>query len=72
MNINNIEELGKLIKNTRKAQKLTQKDLALVAGMSVRLIVELENGKRGVSIESIIKLCSLLGMKIDIEQAKNE
>lgn len=67
MNINNIEELGKLIKNTRKAQKLTQKDLALVAGMSVRLIVELENGKRGVSIESIIKLCSLLGMKIDIE-----
>lgn len=67
MNINNIEELGKLIKKTRKAQKLTQKDLALVAGMSVRLIVELENGKRGVSIESIIKLCSLLGMKIDIE-----
>ena len=67
MNINNIEELGKLIKNTRKAQKLTQKDLALVAGMSVRLIVELENGKRGVSIESIINLCSLLGMKIDIE-----
>ena len=67
MNINNIEELGKLIKNIRKAQKLTQKDLALVAGMSVRLIVELENGKRGVSIESIIKLCSLLGMKIDIE-----
>lgn len=67
MKINNIEELGKLIKNTRKAQKLTQKDLALVAGMSVRLIVELENGKRGVSIESIIKLCSLLGMKIDIE-----
>ena len=67
MNINNIEELGKLIKNTRKAQKLTQKDLALVAGMSVRLIVELENGKRGVSIESVIKLCSLLGMKIDIE-----
>lgn len=67
MKINNIEELGKLIKNTRKAQKLTQKDLALVAGMSVRLIVELENGKRGVSIESVIKLCSLLGMKIDIE-----
>ena len=67
MNINNIEELGRLIKNARKTQKLTQKDLALVAGMSVRLIVELENGKRGVSIESVIKLCSLLGMKIDIE-----
>lgn len=67
MRIDNIEELGKLIRDTRKAQGLTQKDLALVAGVSVRLIVEFENGKRGVNIDSVIKLCSLLGLKIDIE-----
>ena len=67
MRIDNIDELGKLIRDTRKAQRLTQKDLALVAGVSVRLIVEFENGKRGVNIDSVIKLCSLLGLKIDIE-----
>ncbi len=67
MRIDNIDELGKLIRDTRKAQGLTQKDLALVAGVSVRLIVEFENGKRGVNIDSVIKLCSLLGLKIDIE-----
>lgn len=67
MRIDNIDELGKLIRDTRKAQGLTQKDLALVAGVSVRLIVEFENGKRGVNINSVIKLCSLLGLKIDIE-----
>lgn len=67
MRIDNINELGKLIRDTRKAQGLTQKDLALVAGVSVRLIVEFENGKRGVNIDSVIKLCSLLGLKIDIE-----
>ena len=64
MRIDNIDELGKLIRDTRKAQGLTQKDLA---GVSVRLIVEFENGKRGVNIDSVIKLCSLLGLKIDIE-----
>ena len=67
MRIDNINELGKLIRDTRKAQGLTQKDLALVAGVSVRLIVEFENGKRGDNIDSVIKLCSLLGLKIDIE-----
>ena len=67
MRIDNIDELGKLIRDTRKAQGLTQKDLALVAGVSVRLIVEFENGKRGVNIDSVIKLCSLLGLKIDME-----
>lgn len=67
MRIDNINELGKLIRDTRKAQGLTQKDLALVAGVSVRLIVEFENGKRGVNIDSVMKLCSLLGLKIDIE-----
>lgn len=67
MLIKNIEELGKLIKNTRKSQKLTQKDLALAADTSVRLIIELENGSRGVSIETVIKLCLVLGLKVNIE-----
>lgn len=67
MKINNVNELGKLIRESRKSQGLTQKDLALVAGVSVRLIVELENGKRGVNIEVVIKLCSLLGLKIEVE-----
>ena len=67
MKINNVDELGKLIRESRKSQGLTQKDLALVAGVSVRLIVELENDKRGVNIEVVIKLCSLLGLKIEVE-----
>ena len=67
MKINNVDELGKLIRESRKSQGLTQNDLALVAGVSVRLIVELENGKRGVNIEVVIKLCSLLGLKIEVE-----
>lgn len=36
--------LGKLIRQTRKALGLTQPQLALAAGVGVRFIVELEAG----------------------------
>lgn len=45
MQINNVSELGKLIKDTRKSQDLTQADLAVSANVGVRFIVDLENGK---------------------------
>ena len=67
MQITNIKELGKLIKEKRKEQGLTQKDLALTAGIGVRLIVELERGMRGVNIETILKICMMLGLKVEIE-----
>lgn len=67
MNINNIKELGKLLKQSRKSQGLTQADVALVSGVSIRLVVELENGTRSVSFEKILKICSVLNLTIDIE-----
>ena len=66
MIINNIEELGKLIREKRKEQGLTQKDLALTVGIGVRLLVELEKGTRGVKIDTVVKICQFLGLKIDI------
>lgn len=66
MIINNIAELGKLIREKRKEQGLTQKDLALTVGIGVRLLVELEKGTRGVKIDTVVKICHLLGLKIDI------
>ena len=49
MQIDNVSELGKLIKDTRKSQGLTQADLAISANVGVRFIVDLENGKRNCS-----------------------
>jgi len=66
MKIEKLIELGTIIRETRKSQGLTQKDLALAAGIGVRLIVELEKGVRGVKIDTVIKVCKLLGLKIDI------
>ena len=67
MKINNLNEIGQLIRKTRKEQGLLQKDLALSAGTGIRLIIELENGKRGVKIDTVIRICKLLGLSINIE-----
>ena len=50
MQIDNVSELGKLIKDTRKSQGLTQADLAISANVGVRFIVDLENGKETAQI----------------------
>ena len=39
------KELGETIRNTRKAQGLTQPKLAMACGTGVRFIVDLEAGK---------------------------
>lgn len=66
MHINNTNELGKLVKETRKAQGLTQADLALSANVGVRFVVDLENGKETAQIGKAIQVCKMLGLTIEI------
>ncbi len=67
MNITNISELGKLIKETRKSQGLTQADLAISANVGVRFIVDLENGKETAQIGKVFQVCQMLGLKFELE-----
>ena len=63
-----VKSLGKLIKETRKEQQLTQADLAVSAQVGVRFIVDLENGKETAQIGKVLKVCQMLGLKLDIEK----
>ena len=67
MLINNISELGELIKSTRKAQNLTQSDLAMSTNVGVRFLVDLENGKETAQIGKVLQICKMLGLKIEIK-----
>ena len=67
MQIDNVSELGKLIKDTRKSQGLTQAYLAISANVGVRFIVDLENGKETAQIGKILQVCQMLGLEIDIK-----
>jgi transcriptional regulator with XRE-family HTH domain len=56
---------GELLRGARKHRGLTRVALAERGGVSVRLIAELEQGKRpNVSFESALKLLSAVGVSV--------
>ena len=62
--INNIETLGKLILDTRKAQDLTQEQLAASAGVGVRFVRELEHGKESCYVGKTLAVLNMLGLEV--------
>lgn len=67
MNIIDTKNLGEYIKKIRKAQQLTQTDLAIAANVGVRFLVDLENGKKTAQIGKVINVCNALGIVIDMK-----
>ena len=60
-NISNAQTLGAALRTARKRLGLTQPDLALVAGVGVRFIVDLEGGKPTVRLEQVLRVIDALG-----------
>ena len=59
--ISTAETLGAALRAARKKMGLTQPDLALVAGVGVRFIVDLEGGKPTVRLEKVLRVVAALG-----------
>lgn len=58
-------EIGQLIANTRKRQKLTQSSLGAQLGMSRATLSGIENGTvPEVGIRKILTLCAALGIEL--------
>lgn len=70
MNENKVMKLGKILKETRKEQKLTQLQLAGYSGVGVRFVRELENGKQSCHIGKAIQIVSMLGIDIHLNGKK--
>lgn len=64
--IQNNKILGELIRKERKSQKLTQEELAALAGVGVRFIRELEHGKESCRIGLAIQVMQTLGLSISV------
>lgn len=56
--------LGLLIRKERKAQKLTQEQLAGVTGVGVRFVRELEAGKESCQIGRALQVAASLGLTV--------
>lgn len=64
--INDSKSLGALIRKERKAQGLTQEQLAGLTGVGVRFVRELEAGKESCQLGRALQVAASLGMRVSI------
>lgn len=64
--ITNNQELGAAIRLERKRLGVTQKELAMTAGVGLRYLIELERGKPTARTEGVFKVLQVLGLKLSV------
>ena len=62
------QELGSIIQKTRKAQGMTQPQLAMACGTGVRFIVDLEAGKETCQLGKALLVVQMLGLNLAVGQ----
>jgi y4mF family transcriptional regulator len=60
------KSFGLLIRAERKAQNLTQEQLAGLTGVGVRFVRELEGGKESCQIDRALQVATALGLIVSI------
>jgi HTH-type transcriptional regulator / antitoxin HipB len=60
------QEIGKLIRDTRKRLGVTQKDLALTSGTGLRFVIDLEKGKQTCEIGKALTVLQTLGIRLTL------
>ncbi len=68
--LRDIKTLGSLIRQERKAQHLTQEQLAGLAGVGVRFVRELEAGKETCQIGLAFQVLGTLGFRISLSSRR--
>lgn len=57
-------EFGSLVRRRRREGRLTQRELALVAGVGERFVVELETGKPTCQLGKALAVAAALGIEL--------
>jgi len=67
----NTEELIEFVKNKRRDLGLTQEELAKRAGVGLRFVRDLEQGKETVQINKVNQILVLFGYKVGPVKIRN-
>lgn len=62
-----MKTLGMQIKERRKALKITQKELADLAGISINTVVAAERGQGDPKISTYLAICNVIGLKLIVQ-----
>lgn len=60
------EQIGKIVRDTRKILGVTQADLALTSGTGQRFISDLEKGKLTCQLGKALTVLQTLGIHVDL------
>jgi y4mF family transcriptional regulator len=60
------QDIGKLVRETRKGLGVTQKALALTSGTGLRFIIDLERGKETAEIGKVLTILQTLGIQLTL------
>jgi HTH-type transcriptional regulator/antitoxin HipB len=62
--------IGTKIREERKAQSLTQTELANLSGVSLNFLSQLEQGKPSVQMDKVLMVLDTLGLSIELKYSK--
>ena len=63
---------GEKLKERRVELGLSQKKLADILGMHSNNIIEIEKGRRGLTVDSLVRYCEALQMEVELKKKKQE
>ena len=59
-------KLSQFLKQQRKENKLTQEELAVEAGVGLRLVREIEQGKTTMRMDKVNRILALFGAELTV------
>jgi y4mF family transcriptional regulator len=61
-------KIGQIVRARRKFLRLRQRDLAELAGVTLRGLTEIENGRGNPTLNQLSKIASVLGLEVTLSQ----
>ncbi len=65
-------KLSQFLKQQRKDNKLTQEEMALKAGVGLRLVREIEQGKTTMRMDKVNQILALFGAELTVVSKANK
>ena len=62
------KKIGQLLRTRRKFLQLRQRDLAELAGVTLRGLTEIENGRGNPTLKQLAKIASVLGLEVTLSR----
>jgi y4mF family transcriptional regulator len=62
------QQIGQLLRARRKFLRLRQRDLAELAGVTLRGLTELENGRGNPTLNQLSKIADVLGLELTLSE----